>query len=282
MAKRRQKKEDKSEENKGSLNWTQIIVAIIGLIGVIAAALISKLPTNSQLSEETSTSTIIAPTNTVIIPTATVFTDTPIPPTATQTKTALPQPLTYIDDFSKKTSSFLPLTPYEDDYWKGSFSVSNGVYQIIINDKKGVIAGIQTNNIPDSSNLEIEVGFKLIDGISYIDYGIVFRYGSLGFYYFGINPENKNYVLKRWEFDGNAGKWIQVSSGTSQAISEGTNNIKVSALGNKISAYINNVPIVADVSDDAFSSGKIKLAVSIYDEGKITLEITSFRVSIFP
>lgn len=51
MAARGKKKEDNSNEDKGSLNWTQIIVAVIGLTGVIVAAIISRSPTTHQSTQ---------------------------------------------------------------------------------------------------------------------------------------------------------------------------------------------------------------------------------------
>jgi hypothetical protein len=84
------------------------------------------------------------------------------------------------------------------------------------------------------------------------------------------------------EFHGNEGKWVEISRGTSHAINENANDIKVTARGNEIFAYINNATIIAGIKDDTFSSGKVKLGVALNDGVKVTLGITNFRVSIFP
>lgn len=258
MAKRGNKKEDNNNENKDPQNRTQVTIQLITTIGLIIVALIGILPNILQGRKNEPTSTN-APT---------------------QTETSSSTALVYIEDFSKNTSSYLPLTPYEDDHWKGTYSVSNGIYQIIIEDKMPVAAEIQPNNIPDSSDLEIEVGLKLIEGISYYYYGVAFRYSSSGYYFFGINPQNQNYLFQRWEAFGDEKKWVQISNGTSQAINSATNNIKVTARGDQISAYINNIAVIAGIKDNTFSSGKVKLMVLITG-GKVALEIPNFEVSIF-
>lgn len=63
------------DNNDNSKNWTQIIVAVIGLVGVITAALIGKFPTTSQTTYELSTQTIALLTDTPISPTAVPFSE---------------------------------------------------------------------------------------------------------------------------------------------------------------------------------------------------------------
>ena len=121
---------------------------------------------------------------------------------------------------------------------------------------------MQFSTLPDQifDNFILEVDVQLLQGDTGSSYGVLFRMqDTTRFYRFEITGDGLYMVERR---DGEAGWTRFINTWTSTpAINQGlnsTNRLKVEALGQTISLYVNDI-LVHQLTDNVYSSGTIAL-----------------------
>ncbi len=264
-------------KDNNSQNRTQIIVAIIGVAGVILAAFISKLPAVSQ-PIATIASTIL-PTNTPA-PTIILLTNTPILPIATQ-PTATSTPLGYYEDFSQG-ANWLPIgTPISNEEGTESHYTTNGIYHWDITTKANHTFSTSIKDLK-FSNFEFEITFQKVEMSNPKDgnYGVRFRQSSGFFYVFYVTSDNGSYGLDKYSY-----KEKKYSPPVRKTLypginKNGNNTLKVITQGESIHLYINGA-LVERILDKSTLAGSFSLYSWLpYPNDSIKMEVGS--ISIIP
>jgi hypothetical protein len=260
---------DNNDKDEKTINWTQILVAVIGLTGAIAVAFIGRLPINQQDVED-------KPTQTLVV--ATITSTAPLTTSPTETQLVLtPTLLGYYEDFSQG-SNLLPVgTPSsysfgtekkylsDDKYYWEIQAVENSIYENFVNQNQ-------------DDNFEFEVSFNKVNASdSRDDYGVRFRNGSNASYTFYIN-NNGEYGFKKWV--SVEGKIRPLVERTQYPLinKDGSNILRVVAQGESMHLYINN-NLVERVIDKASPGGKFSLWAWLkYPNDTLKVEIKSLRI----
>lgn len=167
--------------------------------------------------------------------------------------------LLFQDDFSDPNSGWLLDADADRE-----FTYEDGEYSILA-------------NMPDSwwwaaaptdvlfSDFTVEVDLRQLSGLEQHNYGIVFRAQGDNFYRFGISGAGE-YALFKVQND----RWIRLLDWTKSTTirpGSGSNHLKVTAKGSKISLYANG-ELLASINDASFAQG----AIGIYVEKRGTMD----------
>ncbi|HEY4688535.1 MAG TPA: extracellular solute-binding protein, partial [Anaerolineae bacterium] len=177
------------------------------------------------------------------------------------------------DAFSTDSHRWL-VGEYNDDYVKGSRSISAGKYRWDYQAKQGVTWYVEADT-ESMSSLYLTVDAQQVGGSASSEYGLVFRANTAGYYLFSIQSD-LFYGFSRWSQN----QWTTLIPGaTSTAIEPGkVNQLRVIAEGSHFTFFING-QYVAEADDDQLPSGNVGVATGIsYDGQSAVFEFDNFEV----
>jgi serine/threonine protein kinase len=231
--------------------WPLVGVLAAGLIVVLILACVVGVPLFQRLlaNEPPATATI--------------------PPTTPPTPTPRPRGApVYQEDFTTAGQEWEISTGEDADY-----RVEGGVYTIEV--KRGNWIAWNTIGL-DFDDFEIEFEVTLVEGDSYNDAGLLFRFQDRDNYYeLDINGEKSLAVGK--EIDG---EWHQILDWTEALVIQGfgsVNRVRLVAQGNQFEVWVNDQE-VARFSDDTYSSGGIAPVVTAYDDPPARATYDNIRI----
>lgn len=185
---------------------------------------------------------------------------------------AVPRDLIYRDDFGDPASGWDVYT--QDDFWAGYVE---GEYRLAVYQDNYVTWGN-----PDAqggfADVEIEVDARQVEGPVDNNFGLLVRHqpDDENFYWFEISSDGYYSVDLML-----AGEWVTlVQWETSDAIQQGlgaTNHLKVVCDGDRFAFYVNDT-YLTEVTDSAFSSGNVGLAVGAFDEAGVVVHFDNLAV----
>jgi len=196
------------------------------------------------------------------------------PPEATQPPEATlpPRALLYQDDFGDPSSGW---DVYNKDDTLAEYA--NGEYRVGVYQANYVAWGNPTPG-QELADFQVEVDARQAEGPLDNNLGLLVRYQADGenYYWFEISSDGYYSVDLR-----QAEEWTTlVDWAASDAINQGigaTNHLKVVCAGNRFSFYANDT-LLTEVSDDAFRSGNIGLAVGTFDEPGVVVFFDNLQV----
>jgi hypothetical protein len=176
--------------------------------------------------------------------------------------------LVYQDDFADQASGW---DDAFDEYTLKQYGAHK--YHIEVNTPNLFAWGLANRDIADSV---LEVTTKQWEGPNNNSYGVIFRLQDKdNFYRFDITGDG--FFLLSKSVDG---KWLTLVDWTSTpAINTGQaeNDLRVSALGAKISIYANG-RFLAEVEDESFRHGDIGFFAGTFDEPNVHISFDDLRV----
>ena len=170
---------------------------------------------------------------------------------------------------------------YDDEFAKTAYEVKDGKYHWTVTAHKGTIQWIQISPKSFSNffmTMEVEAPNSLVNS----DHGIIFRQDSdSNFYYFGITSEPGYFVSinhkEQWK--------MLIPYAKSPAIrSKGPNRLAILAQGTHFIFLIND-QFVAELTNSQIETGKIALAIELYDandQGNYQFDNIELRVPAPP
>jgi hypothetical protein len=259
----------------------RVVVSVGGLFLIGVAIWLSSPdaftspPPPTDLPTEPPADVTLAPSPVATLPTVT---ETSTPGTAGETFTVTPDPATsdtFVEDFTRG-SQYWETGLKDSDGRTASRSVVNGVFRWQVTAKQDVVTGIGSK-LPIMSDFDLEVTLKKVEGSETVQYGVAFRETETGSYSFFLGS-NGYYVLAKWS---EADSWVNLIDWTaSTAINlNGENKLRVYAVGDKLRLYINDT-LVADFVDSSFAAGNIDIEAWLDAEENLTLDMTSFKITL--
>jgi hypothetical protein len=253
----------KTVSGKIKVQSPAFLLAVVFLAS-ISCTVLNTPPTATPTATETPTSTVTStPTSTV------TFTPT-LPPSETvaPTDTATPTtpytewPVIFSDKFDDNSNGW-PVGPVDNELLTGNISISDGKYLVYMKAKQGVIWHPE----PDLRSLKsVYVAVTVFQkwGSSNIDFGLVFRENNSRYYYFGVDPARQVFSLSKYD---NGWSYVIEWSRAPKLHTDTENRLAVLAEGSTITLFVNDQEIEV-VEDDSLRSGKVGMAVSLYNEGE--------------
>lgn len=209
-------------------------------------------PTSTPTTSPTSIATL--PEN---LPTATLS------PSSTPTPTPTPSP--------SPTSIYLLEDSFDNNNNQWKLSTEDNVEQTIDDGKltlrfdapSEAVAWTSVDKKFNDFVLEVDAIYK--KGSTNQEYGVLVRQqDDKNFYQFAFVNNSFNV----WKYEG--GEWIKLQDNTPadaiKSLGE-TNRLKLTAVGDRFQFFANN-KLLADVRDSAFSTGKVGLFASLFEEGE--------------
>lgn len=175
------------------------------------------------------------------------------------------------DDFSDTGSGW--------DRYSDSTTVTDyqdGGYRMFVNESQYDVWANPGRNFTDVS---VEVSATRIGGPDENDFGIICRYQDIGNYYFMIIGSDGFYGIGIVA-DGNAPELIDMESMLfTERINQGngTNVLQAECVGENLTLTVNG-SILADVTDNRFSSGDVGLIAGTFDEPGTDILFDNFTV----
>lgn len=178
------------------------------------------------------------------------------------------------DDFSNTSAGWANA---EDP--DGATRYENGAYQIRV-DTKGFYLWSNPEEIPDMTDVRIEVEAVKVGGPEANDMGVICRYvDESNFYFFTISSDGYYGISK---LSGG----VESLLGVEQLLHEdtlilpgnATNKIRADCIGSTLSLWTNGSKLF-EVEDTDFSSGNVGLIAGSYEEGGVDIRFDNFIVS---
>jgi 3-keto-disaccharide hydrolase/zinc-ribbon domain len=185
---------------------------------------------------------------------------------------ATPSVPLYQDDFGDPSSGW---DVFDEDDTLAEYA--NGEYRLGVYQDNYMAWGNPTPG-QEFTDFQVEVDARQAEGPLDNNFGLLIHYQTddQDFYWFEISGDGYYSVDMR-----QAGQWSTlVDWSTSDAINQGvgaTNHLKVVCAGNHFSFYVNDI-LLTEMSDSAFSSGNIGLAVGTFDEPGVVVSFDNIRV----
>jgi hypothetical protein len=162
----------------------------------------------------------------------------------------------YEEDFTSAGSEWETSTSEETEY-----KTEGGVFSITVLQENWIAWNLIG---PEFTDFEIEFEVTLVEGDTYNDAGLLFRFqDSDNYYELDINGEGSYAVGK--EVDG---EWIQIVDWTSDPAIQPlgkVNRVRLEAKGGAFTLYVND-HYITEFTDTLFSSGGLAPVVTAYDE----------------
>jgi hypothetical protein len=175
----------------------------------------------------------------------------------------------YVQSFDEDPLDWVPST--FDDTYSG---VEDGELVVVV-DAPGALGWTLLNQRP--ADLYLEVDATHLEGSTVAEYGILFRYvDAQNFYFFAISATGEFSLWRLRESN-----WEAIQDWTAaDAIVQGSgavNTLGILAEGEAIALLVNDT-VVLDVTDDAFPSGGVGLALGTFTEGGIAVGFDNFSL----
>jgi hypothetical protein len=234
----------------------------------------SSIPFLAPTATPTATST---PTATLTpTPTATLTPTRTLPPTGTITPTVSSQdwPIVLSDSFDDNDNGW-PVGEYDDEYVRGTRSISDGKYLIEITAKRPLFWW-SPPDVESWQDVYLSVEGTKLEGPADSNYGLVFRDSGEMEYYFQILPESQEYGA--FMFDGQT--WSALVDHTFSSLIErhGSNQLAVLAQGSHFTFFINRQE-VDTATDDTLKKGRGGVGFCVYHAGdELRLESDHFEL----
>lgn len=153
-----------------------------------------------------------------------------------------------------------------------SREIQNGVYRWEVTRSSGVHTRAWPSDLDSSGHFFVTTDAFLSDGIA--DYGLIFREGSDGHYYFRVDPSGSFTVSALIDDE-----WTTVVEWTitDTIAPDGTNQLSVRGQGSQYEFGINGA-VVAEADDDRLLGGVLGLAINVSEGDTATVEFDSFSV----
>jgi hypothetical protein len=231
--------------------WPLIGVLGAGLVVVLILACLVGAPLLKRLLEDEPPATVaLAPT---------------VRPTITPRMRAEPA---YREDFTAPGQEWEISSGENADY-----RVEGGVYSIAVKAQNWIAwnaVGVEFDDF------EIEFEVALVEGDSYNDAGLLFRFQDRDNYYeLDINGEQSLAVGKQID-----GEWVQILDWTESPAIQGfgsVNRVRLIAQGDQFEVLVNDQS-VARFGDETYSGGGIAPVVTAYDEPPARATFDNIRI----
>jgi len=166
-----------------------------------------------------------------------------------------PDKLLYEEDFASAGSEWETTASEEVEY-----QVQGGVFSIAVLKENWIAWNLIG---PEFSDFEFEVEVALVEGDTYNDAGLLFRFQDADNYYeLDINGQG-NYAIGKEVGD----EWVQIVDWTSdpaiQPFGE-VNHVRLVAKGGAFTLYVND-HYITEFTDTSFSTGGVAPVVTAYD-----------------
>jgi hypothetical protein len=269
---------DMNRKNKQSKPNPVMLQIVLTFAGTLLVAYFSYLGTKAQVetpihATQTAEAKLTEP--------ATTITDEPMIATATLTQGTIPVTSSeiFVEDFSKG-SQYWKLVTRDGEWNTTSLSITNSALRWQVTGKKTSAPSMGYPTLPITTNIDVEVTLNFVNGSDGIEYGLMFRRSSnLGDYRFMISRRGSFSFQKYSVQDEVSTNLIDWMTPVTPINLNGENKLRVRAIGNNIRLYINN-NLVGDIVDDSFSSGIIDVIAFINEGEKLTLDMTSFKLTL--
>ncbi len=202
-------------------------------------------------------------------------------PTFTPSKTPTPRPtelnidwpVVLSDSFNDNSKGWL-LGNWNDEFVKGTISVSGGKYRWALAAKQGVYYW----SAPGQRELKdfyVSVDVEKTSGYTDAGFGLIFRVSDQGGYFFTIDSDDGNFQVDLAK-DGWSG--LKERTASDKINSSGVNRIAVLAEGSSFTFYINGVEVCSLVNG-SLPRGIVGLGVVQYTIGEsVDIEFDNFEV----
>jgi len=180
--------------------------------------------------------------------------------------------LLYEEDFEDPATGW---TESSDEDTSAGYT--NGQYRIAVYRQDYMAWGNPEPGL-ELAGFSLEVDVRQVDGPLDNNFGLIFRLQEEieDFYWFQISGDGYYAVALSKEDD-----WSSVLPWKgSDAVNQGlgaTNHLRVTCSGNQCSLYVNDTHL-ADMADDALSSGSIGLAAGAFDEPGVIVHFDNLKV----
>lgn len=193
--------------------------------------------------------------------------------------TAFWKQATVSDQFNNNSNKWVtPTLGTGSEYWAGSGSIANGVYQFDVTQVKKPFLYSLAAPVNTANDFDISVAAKRVSGtLGQVCYGVYFRFTStqksVQKYYVFTVCDNQNYSVEY--FDGTKYQTIKAWT-VSTAIRAGEwNTLWVSGRKNVFTLYVNDVKIDT-VKDSTLPSGWSGLFFEVFDNKTATVQFDKF------
>jgi hypothetical protein len=250
--------------------FTVLLLVVAGLF--LSSLACSSIPFLAPTPTPTATSTP-TPTETPTRTSTPTVTQT-FTPSRTPTQSYLDWPVVLSDSFDDNSNKWY-VGKENDDYLKGTVSITDGQYLVDITAVKGVFWSLPPT-VRNLSNFYLTVEVEMKTGPASSDHGLAFRINSNNKYYFSISPDNQDYSFQVL----NNGSWTTLIDWTdsSQINTTGSNQVGVLAKGTSFSFFING-EMVDQVEDSTLTTGKVGVGLSLANAGdKVQIAFDNFEV----
>jgi hypothetical protein len=239
--------------------WPVVGLLAAGVIAVTVVTCIVGIPLLSRLAQAGATPTWAPP--------QAVASHTPLPSAPPQAG----EPI-YQEDFTAPGSEWEISSGENAEY-----RVVGGVYSIQVHTQNW----IAWNKLGlDLYNFEIEFEVTLVEGDSFNDAGLLYRFQDLDNYYeVDLNGEGSFRVGKQID-----GEWTQILDWTdSPAIQPfgSVNRVRLVAEGDQFELIVNDLT-VAQFTDDTYAGGSVAPVVTAYDEPPARATFDNIRIWELP
>jgi hypothetical protein len=250
--------------------FTVLLLVVAGLF--LSSLACSSIPFLAPTPTPTATSTP-TPTETPTRTSTPTVTQT-FTPSRTPTQSYLDWPVVLSDSFDDNSNKWY-VGKENDDYLKGTVSITDGQYLVDITAVKGVFWSLPPT-VRNLSNFYLTVEVENKTGPANANYGLAFRINSSDKYYFAIAAETQSYSFTVFS----NGEWTTLVDWTSasQINTSGSNQIGVLAKGTSFSFFINGEQ-VDQIDDNTLKTGKVGVGLSLAKAGdKMELTFDNFEV----
>lgn len=166
-----------------------------------------------------------------------------------------------------------PNSGWDDDAWdEGSVHYVNGEYQITVDNQNWVVWSYLSQ---DFDNAIVSVKTRIASPTGVGDYGILLRYVDNTHYYAFEVTEDGYFSI--WKRDGDETIMVYDWEFSDAIPVSGTFTLNAAAVGNRLLIGVNDV-LLADVTDDSFTSGKVGLIAGTLDKTGLTIAFDDFQV----
>jgi len=249
------------------------LLPLLALASVLSGASLACTANIPILGRTTTPTPTITPT----------VTETPTPtrtytpsktPTARPTAMEVDWPVIFSDSFTDNRNGWL-IGNFHDEFAKGTVSISGGKYQFALAAEQGVYYW-SAPSLGALTDFFIAVDVRKTSGYTDAHYGLIFRVGDRGGYFFTVDSDEKQYQVDL--VLGADWSTLEEPSASAKINYDGTNRIAVLAEGSRFIFYINGAEVFS-VVDSSLSRGIVGVGIMQFTIGEtVNIEFDDYEV----
>jgi S1-C subfamily serine protease len=184
-----------------------------------------------------------------------------------QSPTEEPSKIVFKDDFSDPNSG------WDEDSWDaGEVKYAGGVYQVTVTKNNWMIWSTLSE---EKGDLGISVDTQVLSPTSGGDYGVVCRYQDENNFYAMEVSEDGYFTI--WKQENGEMVYIADWAASDAIPVNQALTIQAVCAGNRLMLGVNGT-LLAEVTDDSFTSGEYGVVVGTYDQGDLKVGFDNFTV----